>query len=378
MRILHLDPDDMDNPLSGGGPVRTFEICRRLARRHDITVLTPTFPGSTPEKQREGIRYLRLGRKVRNHGSSHHITYLAALPRAVRQFPHDLMVEDFMPPFSVTWAPLFLPRPKVCVASVQWFFAREYTARLKLPFHWGEHVGLRLHRHFVVLTESMRELITTRRPGANCRVLPNGIDARLFEVAPRAGQGLLFIGRIEVHAKGLDLLLQSLALIPEAHRPVVRIAGNVQERASFERFLDATGMHRWVEMLGPVDAQRRAELLGECRALVMPSRIETFGMVIAEAQAAAKPVLVWDEAPMNEVAGPSCWRVPAFDVAAYAAAITQVLEADDAELLQRGEAARAFARRFDWDHIAAGQEAFYEEVHDRARHAERRPVGGRP
>ncbi|MBL8303152.1 MAG: glycosyltransferase, partial [Ideonella sp.] len=94
MRILHLDPDDIDSPLSGGGPVRTFEICRRLARRHEVTVLTPTFPGSTPELVRDGVRYLRLGRKVGDHGSSHHITYLAALPRAVRAHRHDLLVED--------------------------------------------------------------------------------------------------------------------------------------------------------------------------------------------------------------------------------------------------------------------------------------------
>src|SRR5207244_1235012 len=94
VRILHLDPDDLDNPLAGGGPVRTFEICRRLARRHEITVLTPTFPGSTPLMEREGVRYVRLGRKVRDHGSSHHITFALALPRAVRRFEHDLLVED--------------------------------------------------------------------------------------------------------------------------------------------------------------------------------------------------------------------------------------------------------------------------------------------
>ena len=205
MRILHLDPDDMDNPLSGGGPVRTFEICRRLAKRHEITVLTPTFPGSTPELVRDGIRYVRLGRKLGNHGSSHHLTFLAALAWAVRRHPHDLLVEDFMPPFSATWVPLFLPRPRARVASVQWFFARAYTERLKLPFHWGEHIGLRAHRHFIVLTENMRRVIAQRRPGAVCRVLPNGLDPGLFDIPPDVGHELLYIGRLEIQAKGTRL-----------------------------------------------------------------------------------------------------------------------------------------------------------------------------
>lgn len=372
MRILHLDPDDMDSPLSGGGPVRTFEICRRLARRHEVTVLTPTFPGSTPEKERDGVRYLRLGRKVRDHGSSHHITYLAALPRAVRRHAHDLMVEDFMPPCSVTWAPFFQPRPRARVASVQWFYARDYTERLKLPFHWGEHVGLRLHRHFVVLSEKMRRLIDTRRPGAVCRVLPNGIDAGLFDIPAEVGRTLLFLGRVEVHTKGIDLLLQALAQMPEAARPRLSIAGNLQEPEALAHWLDQTGMRPWVTLLGPVDAPRRAELLRQCRCLVMPSRFETFGMVIAEAQAAAKPVVIWDEAPMNEVAGPACYRVPPFDTTALAATLAAVVDEADEALLARGLAARAFARRFDWDAIAAAQEAFYLEAHEYSVHHHRK------
>lgn len=363
MRILHLDPDDMDSPLSGGGPVRTWEICRRLARRHEVTVLTPTFPGSTPEKWRGDVRYLRLGRKIRHHGSSHHITFLAALPAAVRRHAHDLLVEDFMPPCSTTWVPFFLPRPRARVASVQWFYAREYTDRLHLPFHWGEHVGLRLHRHFVVLSEQMRALIESRRQGAVCRLLPNGVDPGLFEVPPEPGQGLLFLGRVEIETKGVDLLLQALARIPEAERPRLRLAGNLQEPEAFAQWLARTGMGDWVEPLGPVDAARRARLLQECAALVMPSRQETFGMVIAEAQAAAKPVILWDRAPMNEVAGPACVRVPPLDPGALAAAIRGLL-AEPAEARRaRGLEARAFARRYDWDRIAVEQETFYTEAH---------------
>ena len=118
MRILHVDPDDIDNPMSGGGPVRTFEIYRRLAQRHEVTVLTPTFPGSTPEKVRDGVRYIRLGRRVLNRGSSHHFTFMAAAPGAIKQHAHDLLVEDFMPPCSATLLPFFSRQPMV--ASVQW------------------------------------------------------------------------------------------------------------------------------------------------------------------------------------------------------------------------------------------------------------------
>lgn len=368
MRILHLDPDDLANPLAGGGPVRTFEICRRLARRHEVTVLTPTFPGSTRELVREGVRYVRLGRRVGEHGSSHHITFALALPMAVRRFEHDLLVEDFMPPASATWTPLFRRRDRPMIASVQWFFARRYTDWLKLPFHWGEEYGVRLYDHFVVLSEAMRERITARSPSADCRVIPNGVDAALFGVEPVsacAGRGVLFLGRTEIHAKGLDLLLQALARLPEATRPQLTIAGTVQDGPALQGLVDALGLRAWVTLTGSYDAARRLELLRDCRVVAMPSRDETFGMTLAEANAAGRLAVIWDHVPMNEVAAPDCPRVRPYDVDAYAAALAELVAAPDAQLDRRGECARAWARRYDWDTLAAAQEAYYLDVAQR-------------
>jgi glycosyltransferase involved in cell wall biosynthesis len=359
MRILHLDPDDMGNPLSGGGPVRTWEIYRRLARRHEITVLTPTFPGSTPRLDRDGIRYERLGRKVGDHGSSHHLTFLASLPAAVRRHDYDLLVEDLMPPCAATWTPWFARRGRPLIASVQWFFAREYTRRLHLPFHWGEEYGIRMYRHFIVLTESMAGTIAARHPRADIRLVPNGVADDLFQIAPNAGEFLLYLGRIEIHAKGLDLLLAALALVPEAERLPVVVAGSGHEQARWEALLDESGMRPWVRLAGHVDAAERNRLLGACRCLIMPSRIETFGMTIAEANAAATPVIVWDSSPMTEVAAPSSLRVPPFDVAALAAALAMIRSASDEEVVNRGVQARQWARRYDWDSAARAQEDFY-------------------
>lgn len=364
MKILHLDPDDMDNPLSGGGPVRTFEICRRLARKHEITVLTPTFPGSTPTKERDGVRYVRLGRKIRNHGSSHHITFLASLPQAVRQFEYDLLIEDFMPPCSATWTPWFKPKNKPLIASVQWFFAHEYSRRLKLPFHWGQNWGVRWYDRFVVLTQGMQRTITELHPGADCRVLPNGVADEFYDIDLRVGDFMLYLGRIEVHAKGLDLLLQAMALIPEYRRPKLVLAGGGFQLDELERWLDETGMRQWVELTGHVGPDRRAQLLRDCRFMVMPSRVETFGMTLAEANAAGKCTVIFDAAPMNEVAAPNSPRAKPFDPASLACAIDQLHQRPDEEIAAMGEAARQWSKRYNWDAIASEQEAFYLQAYE--------------
>jgi glycosyltransferase involved in cell wall biosynthesis len=358
MRILHIDPDDIDNPLSGGGPVRTFEICRRLARRHEVTVLTPTFPGSTPEVVRDGVRYIRLGRKVGNHGSSHHFTFLASLPWAVRHFEYDLLVEDFMPPSSVTWTPLF-KRNKPLIASVQWFFAREWTRQYKLPFHWGEEYGLRLYRNYVVLTEQMKQFVQQRNPTARCVVLPNGVPEDLFDIKPQTGNFILYLGRIEVHAKGLDLLLEAYARLPEDARIPLLIAGGGFEQAAFAQLIEKYELGGHVKLLGKVGSEQRAVLFRDCRFAVVPSRIETFGMTILEACAAGKPVLTFDHGPMNEVAPPACPGVKAFDAEALSSSMLDYLRRPAEELLRVGAECRIWARRYDWSTIASAQEDFY-------------------
>ena len=58
--------------------------CKSVKAR--ILNSTPsTFAGSTPELVRDGVRYVRLGRRVGNHGSSHHITFALALPQDLSQ-----------------------------------------------------------------------------------------------------------------------------------------------------------------------------------------------------------------------------------------------------------------------------------------------------
>lgn len=374
MRILHLDPDDIDNPLSGGGPVRTLEIYRRMAARHEITILTPTFPGSTPEQVRDGIRYVRLGRKVGDHGSSHHITYLASLPSAVRRFDYDLLVEDTMPPASATWVPLFRRRRVPFIGSVQWWNAHEYTRRLKLPFHWGQTKAIRMYPNLVVLTEQMKKTIASVHPGANCRVIPNGVDAGLFEIEPAIGGFILYLGRIDVEAKGLDVLLEAMSLIEASARPLLVIAGFGHEQERLTQIVNEYQLSPWIERIGKVDAAERARLLKWCRFMVMPSRYETFGMTIAEANAAGKVSVVFDAWPMNEVAAPVCPRVVPFDAQALANSIKSLLAEDADTLLRLGQMCRDWsAERYNWDDVARRQEAFYEEVveyHARQRSAE--------
>jgi len=361
MRILHLDPDDVDNPLSGGGPVRTLEICQRLSLRHQITVLTPTFPGSTPERWRGAVRYLRLGRKIGDHGSSHHITFWLSLPAAIRRFDYDLLVEDMMPPCSVTLTPL-VKKNKPLIASVQWFHAGLWRDQFKLPFDWLQDHGVRMYKNFIVLTESMRQRIDRLHPRARIEVIPNAVDQRLYGLTPEYGDFIFYLGALDVGIKGLDLLLLAYAQVPEEERLPLIMAGHGDAWPAIEAIIGQHGLAPWVQHIGKVGHEERNDLLRRCRFVCMPSRHETFGMTLLEGCAAGKPVAFFDAPPMNEIAPPDCPRAVAFESNSYAELLRHLLGMSSLELAELGGHCRSWALRFTWEEIAAKQERFYRDV----------------
>lgn len=359
MKILHLDPDDMDSPSSGGGPVRTFEIYKRLARKHDITVLTPSFPGAVKETIKEGIRYVRLGGKWRNHNSTYFISYYLSAPFAARRFDCDLLVEDLAPPTAATITPLL--NYKKIIGSVQWFFAKEWADQYKIPFHWYQPLGLKFYKNFIVLTDDMKQKLIKYNAKADIRVIPNGLNADFFELEAREEDYILYLGRVENAQKGVDLLLEAFRKIADKTSAKLVIAGDGVDLEKAKAFAEEAGLKNRIVFEGKVGMEKKKSLLSRCRFVVVPSRYETFCMVALEAFACAKTVVAFDIPFLDVVKEEFAMRVPAFDVDAYAMGLLKFLDEKEATKTN-GIKAREFAKNLSWDRLAQVQEKFYLEV----------------
>lgn len=106
------------------------------------------------------------------------------------------------------------------------------------------------------------------------------------------GPQLLFVGRLEPR-KGLDLLM---ACLPELLQNVadleVNVAGEPVDH-SITGLLEAmpAPVSDRVHLLGRVDERRLLRLYAACDVVVMPSRYESFGLVLVEAMSFGKPVV---------------------------------------------------------------------------------------
>jgi len=125
-------------------------------------------------------------------------------------------------------------------------------------------------------------------------VVGDGFDPEEFKESrtyQNSAPYLLAMGRL-VHKKGFDLLIHAFASIAEEFPNVqLLIAGDGEERYALENLIDELRMHDRIVLLGFADRGTSIALFWGCEFFVLSSRLEPFGIVVAEAMAAHKAVL---------------------------------------------------------------------------------------
>lgn len=193
----------------------------------------------------------------------------------------------------------------------------------------------------------------TGLPLARITVIPNGVDmpAPLTPAARAQGRQPLdlppgrvfglFVGRLVVE-KNLPLLLEALAQLAPADRPLMLLAGDGPLRGELEARIASLGLGADVRLLGERrDAQSLMQLAD---FLVLPSREEGLSNVLLEAMAAGCAAIASDaggnpELVEHDVTG---LLFPSDNAAALAQALVTV-SGNDAVRARLGAAARAHA-----------------------------------
>jgi glycosyltransferase involved in cell wall biosynthesis len=210
---------------------------------------------------------------------------------------------------------------------------------------------------------------------AHLHVAPERIDVvhqglgRQSAVAPRPVEGLelgerplLLTAAAKRPHKNLMRLLDALALIPPAERPVLVLPGYpTPHEAELRRRAAALGLDRDVRFLGWMGDAEMEWLYAAADAFVFPSLAEGFGLPVLEAMARAVPVACSDRPPMTDIAGDAALRFDPESPRAIADAIEALLR--DEEVRRRLSAAGpARAARFTWESTARGTLAAYERT----------------
>ena len=337
-RVVISSYDSPGNPhYAGGGAVVVDAVARALAREFAVTVVTAARrPGTA---QRDGLRYRYLPVCWAGPRAGQ-LLFHALLPFAARRIPHDLWLESFTPPFSTSFIPLFSPARVVGLA--QTLSGERMWHQYRLPFFLIERLGLRCYSDVVVHNPADGTTVARHNPAARVRIIPNSMDLpEADEQSFGRGEHILFLGRIEVWAKGLDLLFAAYEQSGVDMPLIIAGAGSQREERKLASLVAAArGDVRWP---GRVDGQHKADLIRRSAFVVLPSRSETFGLAALEGMAYGKPVLHFDLPALRWVRGDVC--VLSFDTAALSRSIRELAD-DERRRRDLGRVARAAAWQF--------------------------------
>ena len=143
------------------------------------------------------------------------------------------------------------------------------------------------------------------------------------------------------------------------------VAGNDEEnyRPELEALATRCGVADRVRFLGPIEGDRKWDLLSSARILALPSYSENFGNVVLEAMAVGCPVVVTPEVGMaNAVKEAGCGVVVPGDPVELGLEIKRLL-ADPERCGKMGRAGRHVVEtKYTWSVIAPQMLNLYDQI----------------
>jgi glycosyltransferase involved in cell wall biosynthesis len=313
----------------------------------------------------------------------------ARLPSEVTlpSIAHNVVLPAPLPP--ALWEQVMLPwahpphAPLLCPSYVLPVFARSPTllihhgsyegyAEAAQVFSWWRRLKYRVsypisaRRATLVTTVSDYSRNDMARfygiPVERIRVIPNGVDCRLFRpVQDQAtltawrrrvlGEDvpfLLYVGK-PTRRRNVPQLLEAFAWL-RAHEQIphkLLLIGTALPGTSFESTIQALGLGPHVVSVPHASHEEVAMAYNASTMLIYPSSYEGFGMPVLEAMACGTPVIALDNTAFPEFAGGVARLLPDAEVATLARGIADLL-ADDR---RRGQMALDGPRRaalYDW------------------------------
>lgn len=342
----------------GGAELSTLiEVEELAARGHDVLVITvaeATTPAAVQRLERSGIEHCHLaGDRARQ---------ALALRSTIRSWRADLVHAVIWAAELVAAAASVGRRVPTLVSLVNMQYAPEAVAQAPSPRrldavrrveglvvrHGFDHVHCLTEagaQHSIEHLGVPRERITVIPRGRRAQDLlvdRTRVAERRQELLDGGSALVLNVGRHESQ-KGQDLLVEAVARMDAAERGVrVAIAGREgNDTPSLRRRIAGSGLDDAVQLLG---ARRDVpELLAAADVVAVTSRWEGLGGSIIETLGAGAPIVAFGVPAVREVVGDAAVLVEPFDVAAFADALSALVD-DEARRRELSSRAR---RRFD-------------------------------
>jgi phosphatidylinositol alpha-mannosyltransferase len=342
--------DDIKNPhYGGGGAMAVHEVGKRFAKQYPLRVVSWNY-GAPKEEIIDGVLYERFGYPFLSPKIAM-FAYQLALPFVALRKNFDIWMESFCPPFTTAFLPFFIKKP--IVGIVHMLAAEDMERKYKLPFHHIENRGIKLYKHLLVTSEALKKKIQKNHASPAIEVISNGIE-KVYKPIPNKQKYILFLGRIEINQKGIDLLLAACKTFfkkqPD-YQLIIAGSGDTKEIEHMKEIIKKNGLVKHVSLKGKVSGEVKESLLKNATCVVIPSRFETYSLVALEAMAHGAPIVCFSLEGLSWIPQKAAIKVAPYDIAALSKALATTVT-NKTLISSMIEEGNMYAKTVTWDAIA--------------------------
>ena len=371
MKILMLSeyfPDSGKAEITGGVESRAFNIAKRLAKSHKVTVLTSWREGLARQSSIEGIKVVRAGP---HHEYSNYSGFLSRLEFAWAAIQRGRKIRaDIIDAYNwTTYVPAnFIGRltgkPVIATYHETWIgeWVKNKGIITGIPYEIYERMLLLLgYSHFISVSNfTKKRLMRHGIDEKKITVINNGVDIKAFsKYRAKDPSGICFIGRL-IKTKNADVLVKAMSVVKKKYPDVVcRIIGKGPEENRLKMLARDLGAN--IEFMGFIEKHQDVmQALKDSYIFCSPSTLEGFGMVLAEAMALNVPYVCTDMEVFRETTddGKGGFLFKAGNHRELAMKIDRLLE--NKKLYNRKKAEqKQLVKKYEWDSIVKDTENVY-------------------
>lgn len=347
-RILFLSWRDFAHPEAGGAEKYLTEVAEGLvARGHQVTIRTASYPGAIPDEVIRGVAYTRRGGRFG-------VFPRAQLSRLTGRLRADVVVDvqngvPFLSPLAGRARVINLVHH---VHKEQWpVVVGERAAGI--GWFLESKVAPRIYRRsdYVAVSESTRsELGGLGVDVARTRVIYNGTDVVADLDVVRSPTPLITVlGRLVPH-KQVGIAIDAVAaLVPEFPDLHLKVVGSGYWGPTLQEYAHERGVADRVTFTGHVSEAEKHRILAESWVLAFPSLKEGWGLVVVEAGVHGTPSVAFRNAGglRESIQDGETGLLAEDGVEPFTEALRTVL-GDDALRARMALAAQEWVTRFRW------------------------------
>ncbi len=377
-------------PTMGGAERGIYEIFRRLSQHHHVHILAPEPTRLSPNYWPQGLE----SASFTVHRYKDHLNLLKTKGQR--------LLMGALPPFSFSMAQAakdLVRRLQPHVANVHYAIPSGFTVYMlrehKVPVVlslvgrdipdnttlplWPAYVRWVMNwstKTIFISKYSRTSLLGRENLSDTSEIIPYGVSnpppispydlAKLrkkLEIS-EASFVLFALQRLE-KVKRVDVLLHTLALVYQVRKDIVLvIGGSGAESTSLKQLADDLGLSQQIRFVGFIPESDLPYYFGISDLFVFHSTSETFGVAVAEAMIAQKPIIAADETAVAELISHqhTGWLTASMNPALLAEGILTLLNHPDLRSKLATMAFQYAHNYLNWDKIAER----YDEVLSKA------------